>query len=324
MKKKIVAVIVTYNRKDELMRCIDAVRGQSLEVSDIIVVNNASTDGTIAYLRENNYIEPGVELIKDTLNFCATKGNTLIWLFDSSTNTGGSGGFYTGLKYAKEELDAGYVWMMDDDGYPSNACLEKQFGYIGENDYVMPVSIDIDNHEKLSWAVRKTDNRKTIVYNELKQNWGELCKEVTPFNGVLLTRKCIDDVGYIKKELFIWGDEYEHYWRCREKGYVPITVMDAVFYHPSQKLPLVPIMGGLMRVPYVDSEVRMICLARNYTYIYKKYHQKYKIPLKFLMYTWLFLIARKGDFRGWKLYCSSVMDGIKEEFTRHLSYLDRN
>lgn len=321
MCNKIVAVVVTFNRKFELVRCIEAIRRQTTEISDIIIVNNASTDGTIEYLREKGYICDGSKMESDALNHVSAEKNTSIWIYNGSTNTGGSGGFYIGLKSAKEQLNADYVWMMDDDGYPSDGCLEMQMNYIDAYDYVMPVSIDIEKRENLSWAVRKTDKQKTIVYEELKESWGRTCKEVTPFNGVLLSRRCIDEVGYIKKELFIWGDEYEHYWRCREKGYEPITVIDAIFYHPSQKLPLVPIMRGIIKVPYVESEVRMICLARNYTYIYRKYHQQYKIPLKFFMYTWLFLITRKGDFKGWKLYCNSVADGFREDFTRHLKYL---
>jgi len=41
------AVIVTYNRKDKLLRCIEAVRRQKGTVQpDIIIVDNNSSDGT--------------------------------------------------------------------------------------------------------------------------------------------------------------------------------------------------------------------------------------------------------------------------------------
>ena len=99
--------------------------------------------------------------------------------------------------------------------------------------------------------------------------------------------------------------------------------MDAEFYHPAQKLPLVKIMFGLTMAPYVDQKWRMVCLARNYTYIYKHYGQGYKIPMKFIQYTWLFWFTRHGDFANWKLYIQSVRDGLKGDFTRHRQYLGK-
>ena len=210
---------------------------------------------------------------------------------------------------------------MDDDGYPSENCLEQLVKESDKYDYIMPASIDINNHDRLSWAIRKRDGKKTEKLEELYSSWGRIMEFVTPFNGILLSKDCVDKVGYINKDFFLWGDEYEHYYRCLKKGIKPVTLLDAIFYHPSLKLPLVKICFGLLRVPYVDSKLRMICLARNYTYIYLHYKQQYKVLLKFMMYTWLFLITRRGDFEGWQLYCASVKDGFKGDFTRHLKYI---
>ena len=295
----IATIIVTHNRKSEVLRCIEAVKTQSVKCDSIIVVNNASTDGT-----------------KEILT--SLEGITLLNL---EQNLGGAGGFYTGLKYAHETLKSDYYWLMDDDGYPSKNCLEMLLSKSSEYDYVMPASIDIDNHEKLSWAVRKRDKKKTESYQELKASWGQILDYVTPFNGILLSKKCVDEVGYINPQFFLWGDEYDHYYRCVQKGIKPVTYLDAVFYHPSQKLPLVKICFGLFRIPFVESKLRMVCLARNYTYIYRHYNQKYKIPIKWLMYFWLFHFTRHNDTEGWKLYKQSVKDGFREDFTRHLKYL---
>ena len=98
---KIAAVVVTYNRCDCLKQCVPALKAQTV-LSDIIIVDNGSTDGTKAYL--------------DTL----AKDITVI----HQDNLGGAGGFYTGTKYA---FDKGYdwIWMMDDDGLPDKFQLEN-------------------------------------------------------------------------------------------------------------------------------------------------------------------------------------------------------
>lgn len=43
---KVTAVIVTYNRKKDLLRCLQAVLSQTQKIDDVVIVNNASTDGT--------------------------------------------------------------------------------------------------------------------------------------------------------------------------------------------------------------------------------------------------------------------------------------
>lgn len=315
---KVTTVIVTYNREYDIIRCLDAVCSQSRQSDAVIIVDNASSDNTVSGIF--GYCNVSLfEFEKEKLvNICPRKN---IWLIIKKNNTGGAGGFYTGLKLSHEFINSDYTWLMDDDGYPSGTCLEKLLVDAGKFDYVMPVSIDIKDHDRLSWATRKPDGKKTIRYNELKDAWGSMMDYVTPFNGALLSRKCISRVGYTNKDFFIWGDEYEHWWRCKKAGFSPATDMNALFYHPAAKLPLVPICLGLFHVPYADSRLRMICLARNYTYIYLHFDKKIKIVIKFLMYTWLFLVTRKGDFSGWKLYCQSVADAFRNDFSRHLNYI---
>lgn len=45
-------IIPTYNRRDVLQHALDSVRAQTVAVDEIIVVDDASTDGTVEFLRE--------------------------------------------------------------------------------------------------------------------------------------------------------------------------------------------------------------------------------------------------------------------------------
>lgn len=321
MNKSVTAIVVTYNRKQELNRCINALITQTRVPDDILIVDNASTDGTLLMLKKSFDLNQLSK--KDTLEMVGNHKNIKFWIYGNSINGGGSAGFYYGMKNAFEKIGTDYYWMMDDDGYPSSNCLEMLMLEAEQYDYIMPTSIDINDHSKLSWPTRDKNGTKTIEYVHLKDSYGKIMNFVTPFNGVLLSKECISKVGYVNKDFFIWGDEYDHYWRCKKQGINPVTLLDAKFYHPSQKLPLVKIMGGTFTAPYVDSKLRMVCLARNYTYIYKNYNQGYKIPLKFLQYTWLFLITRHLDFAGWWLYVKSVWDGLTNNFTRHRKYIGK-
>lgn len=318
----VTAIIVTYNRQKDLLRCINAVLKQTKRPDNLLIINNASTDDTIGMINQMfGDFEDVCHFEQDVILKAKYINSIPIYLVNKSVNTGGSGGFYIGLKIAHQYLSTDYYWMMDDDGYPSEDCLKQQLIFSEKYDYVMPVSIDVENTSQMSWPTVLKNGGKSILYHDVYASWGSVMDYVYPFNGSLLSKNIVDKVGYINKDFFIWGDEYEHYWRCKRQKFHPVTITNAIFYHPANKMSFVPILFGLIKVPFSESKVRMICLARNYTYIYWNYDNKMKIVYKLFVYTWLYLVTRKLDYSGYKLYLYSVFDGFKGNFTRHLNYL---
>ena len=97
---RVAAVIVTYNRKELLCECLDALLAQSFPLAGIVLIDNAGSDGTGALLKEKGYLESG-----------------LCKYIRMEVNTGGAGGFHEGVKRAYDE---GYdwLWLMDDDVEP--------------------------------------------------------------------------------------------------------------------------------------------------------------------------------------------------------------
>ena len=317
--RKICAIVVTYNRNSLLVRCIDAVINQTYKCHTLLIVDNASTDGTDSILKDR--FRSNCDIVLDKVVMLAIHDNISIQYVKKSTNSGGAGGFSTGMEVAHGMGIFDGYWIMDDDGYPSAECLERQIKYLSTYGYVMPASIDVDNHLFMSWPTVLKGGGKSMEYSVVRSSWGEIMQYVYPFNGSLLSSCLVSDVGYVDKRLFIWGDEYDHYWRCRSLGYMPVTIIDAEFYHPANKMAFTPIFFKMIKVPYVESKWKMVCLARNYTYIYRHYGMWYKIPIKFLIYTWLFIVTRKFDWQGWWLYVQSVKDGFVEDFSRHYKYL---
>ena len=105
---KIGVVIVTYNRLDKLKLALESYEKQVLKPKYILVVNNNSTDGTYDFLEK--WKEDRSEIEKRVVNL--------------AQNTGGSGGFYEGLKHSLE-LDADWIWVADDDAYTKENALSK-------------------------------------------------------------------------------------------------------------------------------------------------------------------------------------------------------
>ena len=112
--KKIIAVVVTYNRITLLKECVYALLHQKDCTDtqlDILLVDNASDDGT-------------KEWIEEQIAHTESHDTTPIYALHLSENTGGAGGFYYGMKWAYEH-GADAIWIMDDDTIPKEDALQK-------------------------------------------------------------------------------------------------------------------------------------------------------------------------------------------------------
>lgn len=124
---KTTALIVTFNRLDKLKKCIDATCSQPF--THIVVVDNASTDGTHSWL--NSVDDPRVIILTQKIN------------------NGGAGGFKAGCKYICETLNTDWVFMFDDDAYPESNLLVR-FDMIDEKDNVHAyASLVRDNEDNI-------------------------------------------------------------------------------------------------------------------------------------------------------------------------------
>ncbi len=97
----VTAVVVTYNRRDLLLESLAAVLAQDRAPDSVIVVDNASEDGTAAAVREKF---PTVRLA------------------ELKRNSGGAGGFAGGMALALAG-GADLIWLMDDDTVPEPGAL---------------------------------------------------------------------------------------------------------------------------------------------------------------------------------------------------------
>jgi GT2 family glycosyltransferase len=68
------AIVVSYNTRDDLLRCLEALLGQTGVSLDVIVVDNASTDGSVDAVRARF---PEVRLIVNATNLGFSRANNL-------------------------------------------------------------------------------------------------------------------------------------------------------------------------------------------------------------------------------------------------------
>lgn len=251
---KVAAVVVTYNRKDELIKNIRAIISQSYLIDRYYIIDNHSTDDTETFLRKEGLFE-----------------NPIIKYFYLDENIGGAGGFYTGLKMA---YDDGYdfICLMDDDGRPADDDMMKNL--IKEAKKIYDTSKEILLNSLvcgiggvLSFGLNGGIKTKEMAAQKEKDNL--IIGTINPFNGTLVSKELVDVIGFPNKDFFIKGDEEDYYKRALKAGAFIATVFNSNYYHPILEKKTYQIMGkekkGSTEAPWKE-----YYRARNFTYMFKK------------------------------------------------------
>ena len=211
-RERVCAVVITYNRKELLSECLAALLAQTRAADEIVVVNNASTDGT-------------ADLLAQAFSQVTTLNLT--------ENVGGAGGFYEGMRWAHAcEFD--WVWLMDDDTIAAPDALSE----------LLAASDRFDRRERPEMLASKvvwTDGSlHSMNISNLKRHDPErmllaaeratLSIRSTTFVSLLVHREAVERFGLPDASYFIWADDLEYTARVTRGGggaaLVPASVVE--------------------------------------------------------------------------------------------------
>lgn len=191
-QKNVGTVVVTYNRKNLLKDCIKALLKQSYKNQEILIIDNASTDGTEKY-------------IEDLID------NKKIFYFNTGANLGGAGGFNYGVRKALKR-DYDYVWLMDDDTIAEDENALKSL--VDKASYLK------DDFSFLSSVVKWIDGKmckmnRQVTPSVLYAEPDHLVNGLIPcikgtFVGFFANMKVVKEAGLPIKEFFIYSDDMEY------------------------------------------------------------------------------------------------------------------
>jgi rhamnopyranosyl-N-acetylglucosaminyl-diphospho-decaprenol beta-1,3/1,4-galactofuranosyltransferase len=299
-----VAVVVTFNRLDLLTTLVERlaeVRERSPALVDVLVVDNASTDGTGEWLASRTDV----------------RHRTL------PDNRGGAGGFHEGLRWAVEETGADLVWLMDDDGLPEVDCLERLLRE-DDLDFWGPLVVDEADPGRLVFPICLPGGTRVVrALADVERAGGErqrIDEIVIPFNGVLVTRELTTRIGYPREEFFIWGDDHEYRLRAERAGARIATVTDARVHHPSVGDLGTPMMAGRTTYNHSPSDLKAYCMARNNTLNLRDYRGWPHVLMFWAKTMWFYLLTRP-DPRRLALSARAAYAGLRGDFTGHRRYL---
>jgi GT2 family glycosyltransferase len=329
--EKIAASVITYNRKQLLGECLDALLNQTYSLDAIYIIDNASTDGTAEYLVDKGFIykplypgkKPLTEVRKIQLPPFPDK-TIEIYYIRMHENTGGAGGFQEGVKRSYVS-GFDWIWLMDDDAEPKSNCLKILLKEIYRNKFmaVCPLILGISptGEEEIQFYHHKFI-RKSLFLREKWLKWtddvlnkGTVRLDANTFVGPLIHRNVISGIGFPDKAYFIVADDTEYTYRISKK-YSLYLIPEAVIKHKDEN-----VLTKFGRIP-LSIYWKQYYRIRNIIYFESKYNSRFTA---FLM--GLYIITRKSlgiilhkeqkKVYRLKIVFRGVIDGLKGRMGRN-------
>ncbi|REC57801.1 glycosyltransferase [Rhodosalinus sediminis] len=200
--RRLVAVVVTYNRLDQLKVTVGRLLDAGPGVLDaLLVVDNASDDGTADWL--------------------AGQGDPRLAVLRHARNLGGAGGFETGMRHAVAHLAPDWLLLMDDDGRPEPGALEafhaarpERWDAIAAAVYYPDGTICEMNRPSVNPFRTARGVLRAVLGGRDGFHIGPACYDAPPrdvdvasFVGLFVSRRAVERVGYPDGALFVYGED---------------------------------------------------------------------------------------------------------------------
>lgn len=213
---KVAIIILTWNKKDYVLTLLGCIEKLDYKNFEVIVVDNASSDGTVEALSEGF---PEAHLIVN------------------SENLGGTGGFNTGMKYALGKGSYDYLWLLDNDVEVDENALTKLVEVLESSKEIAiagSAMYDLTNKDKLLELGYFIDLEKGSFINNMPSelnNNGFMIVDSVSSCSLCVSTDAIADVGIWDENYFIYCDDVDWNIRFGQKGYKTACVPDSKIWH---------------------------------------------------------------------------------------------
>lgn len=209
---KVSVVIPNYNGEKYLRGCIESILNEAYKAFEVIIIDNASTDSSYAWLGDYE--------------------NIIFKRLDQ--NYGFSTAVNEGIKLAKGE----YVLLLNNDTVVEHGFIEALVKTIEVDDKIFGVASKMityqdhnlmddagDEYTLFGWTLKRGDGQHVDYY--IKP-----CKVFSVCAGAALYRKKVfDEIGLFDESFFAYMEDVDISFRSRIHGYYNVYCPDAKVYH---------------------------------------------------------------------------------------------
>lgn len=242
----IITIILNTNRRDDTLACLDSLTQSTYQNHKVIVLDNASTDGSVEAIRDKF---PAVEII-------ALKDNK-----------GYAGNNNVGIAAALEQ-QADWVFVLNEDTILDPACLSHLIE-VGESDPKIGIVGPLVYHHNEPNVLQSAGGRLSrywegshIGQNEVDSGQFPLPRKVDWISGcaILLRRQVIEQVGMLDERFFYYWEETEWCLRSSKAGWHIVHVPQAKLWHKGVQRDYSP----KPSVTYYSTRNRLLMLAKHH------------------------------------------------------------
>lgn len=220
MNPKVAIVILNWNRKDYVLALLKSLKKIHYDNFDIIIVDNASNDGSVEAIRE---LHPEVRIIVNPQNL------------------GGTGGFNTGIRYVMETGGYKYLWLLDNDAEVETGTLDELVKTMEEDGDIGIAGsriVDINSRditiEAGAFFRWDTIEVKPLFRNERNIKIENKAPDVdyVAICSALVRTSSLEKVGTMDDRYFIFWDDMDWGLQFRKNNFRVVSVLTSVAYHP--------------------------------------------------------------------------------------------
>ncbi len=218
LDQPLTVIIVNFNGREDLPDCLDSLRKQSCKTFQVLLLDNASADGSVDFLRDHY---PEVHLIRsdENLGFCEANNRCLQKVLKSNSD-------YAFLLNADTLLDPDCL-----DRLMETAEEERDFGIFS------PKVLQYPETEKIYYAGARIDLMRGIaVHTEMHRHDGAVDHRPGPTGPVcgcsmLIRKETLQRIGLFDPAFFAYFEDTDLSLRATAAGEGCYYVPQAVLYH---------------------------------------------------------------------------------------------
>lgn len=215
---KVSVILVNYNGAKDTIECVQSLNAITYSNYEVIVVDNASTDSSVAELQ------------------AAELSNTVI--LQTPENLGFSGGNNVGIRYALEQK-TDYILLLNNDTLVTPEFLNvlvDSIQKLGKQTILTSKILYAGNPDTIWYAggeFNEKIGRASHTSIGQKDNLEETLREVTFISGccMLLHADALKQIGELDESFFLYCEDLEYCCRAREKGFRLYYEPKSVIYH---------------------------------------------------------------------------------------------
>ena len=209
---RVSCIILNWNGWKDTLECLNALKGCKYPGLTVIVVDNGSTDDSIARIRT---------------------AHPDILLLESEDNLGFAGGNNIGIRYALAH-GAEYLWLLNNDTKPAPDALcalvakiltDRSIGAVASICYFADAPSTVQ-----AWAGGRVN--LWIGYSRLSTvPHGDDWFHTLNGTSMLVARTAIEDAGLLDEGFFLYWEDTEFCLRLRKKGWRIVAAPDSRVLH---------------------------------------------------------------------------------------------